>query len=611
MRTIFHVGHAKTGTTALQATLEHSREALLRSGVLYPSNPHGQYRNHRLFFADLYKPEQVPRHILKNYAVEELPAARDELVASIRREIALHRPDCVVMSSESRFGVWSDEQRAGFLATLAEAGCLETEIVAYLRRPSSWYLSAVQQHLRASHEVKPPKMLRMADSVDQFVEDFGRERVHLRAFDRSVLVDGDVAADFVAAQLARHGVEPGALTRPSHDNHSLSAESFDLARRWRSAFHPGQQNQYFPASNALNRILALVEAEVAPPKPRIDPGLAELIDYCRDDVLLMRDRYGVEMPGYDYERVERGDMTRLPQEPLSIERIVTIDRSVQADIARRLRDTRWAANDPERIRWLDELPERVEAEERAKRRLALIDSRGPARDEAAVARRTALAMLWTPEPLPAGAGLATFGGSLAEAVGRAAGPAWIVEERAPAGLSEGRALRSGWGRHSARTGPLATAAEIERWTAWALGCAEPPAPETAAPETLAAMRRALEGARAVLVEPAGAGGGDVEAEAEAVVRATRRLVAANPRLRVLWAISPTLRGDRVAAFEAKAVLRVALGLAARREPAVGYVPTLEAGLGETDAEVPLGREVAALLAAPAGEAAPRLHAAAV
>ena len=654
MRTIFHVGHAKTGTTALQAIMEASRGALLERGVLYPSNPSGTYRNHRLIFADLFEPWQIPRHVLKNFAPEELPAARAELCEGIRREIAEHRPDCVVMSSESRFAVWSDAQRKGFLAALAEVGCREAEIVAYIRRPSSWYLSAVQQHLRASYEVKPLRMLRLAAALEQFAEDFGHGNVHVRPFDRGALVGGDIAEDFVAAFLAPHGVEAAALRRPKQDNSSLSAESFDLARRWRQAFHPDEPNRHLASGAALNRILARVEVEIAPPRPVMDPELAELVDYCRDDLLLLRDRFGLELPGYDYARLERGELTRVPQEVLPIERIVTIDRAVQARIAARLRDTRWAAEDPARLRWLGELPDRIEAERQAKRRLAEIGGR-----EAVGPREGgALRALWTPRAPIGGGRVAAFGGALAEAVGPALGHTWIDEEPAPAGLPEARARRRGHGRHSARTGAIPTATLFERWTAWAAGEAEPPealrraggrvhdalrpgvpptgfaSPEEALAdrrETLAALARALAGADAVVVEPVtalalhDAAGTEVAEEAAAAGRAMQevheiaralaeaaaRIRRMSPGARVLLALSPVVGGCVVAQGEARAVLRAAMGAVARGAEGVEYVPTAEAALEGARTDAAAAAELAALLRAVAEERAPRPRAAAV
>ena len=466
MRTVFHVGHSKTGSTAIQATLHASREALLARGVLYPANPNGLYENHRLLVGDLFRPEQVPRHIRKNYAPDALSGARDALVASIRAEIAEHRPDCLLMSSESRFGAWTTAQRRGFADTLEAVGGRDPEIVAYVRRPSGWYLSALQQGFRASHVVKPPRMLQIASPIEQFASDFGRDHLALRAFDRATLVGGDVVADFVATVLGPHGVVAAALTQGTAENRSLSAESFDLVRRWRAAFHPAEADRFVPAGHRLHGALAAIEEEVRPPRPSMDPDLAERIDYCRDDLLRLRDDHGLVLPDYDYGRMERGEFRKLPQHVPPLDRIVVIDRTVQAEVLERLRGTRWAREEDERLAWLAALPAEIEGEARPGARI--LRTAGPVMRTAG--QDEALPALWEPAPLARGASVATLGGPFAERLGpalRRAGLRWAEAEAPPAGLPSARARRLGYGLASARTGPIPTATVLARWLRWA------------------------------------------------------------------------------------------------------------------------------------------------
>ena len=360
MRTIFHVGHAKTGSTALQAALSASRRALSTRGVLYPRNPNGLYNNHRLVFADLFEPHKVPRHILKNYRREELPAARDEIVAAIREQVASERPDCLVLSSESRFGIWKDAPRDAFKRTLDSLGARDVEIAAYVRRPSSWYLSALQQAFRASHLVKQPHILRLEQPLRQFAQDFGRARVHVRPYDRRALIDGDIVADFVETFLVPYGVARGDIAAPANANVSLSAEGFDLVRRYRLAFHADAPDTFLPDSQALNAAVGGVERGLDLPRPTLDPDLAERIDYGRADLLKLRDAHGLVLPGYDYARLERGDLTTLPEGPLPLERIVRIDRAAQMRVLDGVRRTSWAQEDARRARWAAEAAVEIE-----------------------------------------------------------------------------------------------------------------------------------------------------------------------------------------------------------------------------------------------------------
>ena len=481
MRTIFHVGHHKTGSSTLQSVMEASRDALLRRGVLYPRNPNGEYVNHRLLFTDLFAPSEVPRHVLKNYALEALPAARDELVRSVRAEVDAHRPECLVLSSESRFRRLGEAQRHAFKAMLAEIGAGNTEIVAYIRRPSSWYLSSLQQRIRASHLVKPPSVMNLSAAVAQFVEDFGREAVHLRPFDRRALVRGDIVDDFVETFLAPHGVRAEDLVAMRDRNASPTAEGTDLLRRFRLDFHPDEANRFLPDSKALMDHLARVEEELDLPRAALDPGLAEAIDYSSRHLLRLRDEHGLVLPDYDYERLERGDLSELPDGELPLERIVRIDRAAQGAVVERLRASSWARRDEARATWLDALAAEISGE-RGGLRPGGGDGRPAGAPEAdagarrswdeAVSGRDPLAIgdLWRPEPLAAGDAVAALGGPVARRVGpalEARGLRWI-------GDPPGRGCDPADGAHSAPTGDIPTATLLALWTRWALGGETPP-----------------------------------------------------------------------------------------------------------------------------------------
>ena len=382
MRTLFHVGHRKTGSTALQLALNASREGLIGRGVLYPSNAADQFSNHRLLFADLIKLKRLPRHITNHYPPETLGERRADIVEVIRAEVAAHRPECMVLSSETRFSNFDAGQRRAFLARMEEIGAPGAEIVAYIRRPSSLYLSQVQQTLKASHEVRRPFMLPLWDISLSLVEDFGRERTHLRAFDRRSLTGGDVIADFVASFLAQHGVGTSDLEEPKSGNVSSSAEGTDIVRRYRLDFHPDENDRFLRDGSQLNNTIGKVEVGLDLPRPRIRPDLAERIDYCRDDLLRLRDAYGLVVPDYDYGRVERGELTTLPKGPITLDRIAAIDRDRQIEIVARLRETKWAGSEPRRMRWLEGLPVEIEAEGREAAARAHAGRRGssPARD---------------------------------------------------------------------------------------------------------------------------------------------------------------------------------------------------------------------------------------
>lgn len=63
-------------------------------------------------------------------------------------------------------------------------------VAAYLRRPSAYYLSALQQHLKASHKVNPPRALPLMRVINAYRRAFGTDAVRPRIYDRAQLAEG-------------------------------------------------------------------------------------------------------------------------------------------------------------------------------------------------------------------------------------------------------------------------------------------------------------------------------------------------------------------------------------------------------------------------------------
>lgn len=359
MQTILHIGMPKTGSTVLQDRLRASREALLARGLLYPSNPPGcPFNNHRLLLAGFLAHDKLPRHVRKvaAYRPETLAGDYAAFLAHLAGEVAAVRPERMILSSESLFRRLGRPGRSALGAALAPFGAVT--VAAYLRRPSAFYLSALQQKLRASHKVEPPRARAPLQTLDDYAKVFGAAALRPRIYDRAQLVEGDIAADFLAVHLAGSGLAAGDLAVTPRANESLSAESMDILRAFRAAFHKERNDVPSQDSSRLIRALARIDAALEAPRPRLRPEIAEAVDYAHGDPLTLRDRWGLVFPGLDYDRLARGFHTRgLPAllrdrlKPWRLEEIVPIDRELQQAILGRLARSRWGWA-PERALWI-------------------------------------------------------------------------------------------------------------------------------------------------------------------------------------------------------------------------------------------------------------------
>jgi hypothetical protein len=359
VKTILHIGMPKTGSTALQGALAASRDRLAARGALYPTNPPGcPFENHRLLVLGFTRFADLPRHIRKHalYDASNLGTHYAAFLAHLRAEVDAARPERLVLSSETLFRRLGPAARRSLGAAVAGFG--ETRVAVYLRRPSSYYLSALQQKLKSAHRVIPPRVQSPVAVLESYAAVFGAGSVRARVYDRSLLARGDIVADFLAAHLDGLGLDAGALRRGRDANETVSAEAMDLMRRFRRAFHPEAENVPTPDDGRLLRALRAADRETGAPRPRLRPEIAEAIDYARADPLRLRDAWGVEFPDFDYRRLERGVRTRGAfallrglWRPWRLEEIVAIDPALRRALIDRLAASPWAAAEPARAAW--------------------------------------------------------------------------------------------------------------------------------------------------------------------------------------------------------------------------------------------------------------------
>lgn len=197
MRVIVHAGCPKTGSSAIQGYLHRNRVRLRhRSGIVYPDcGTQGHWRIAAALKTrrTVSEPDQSDQgHLVRRFD----DGSAERVLAGIRTVIGQVEPDEYLLLSQENF---SDHRSATalmeFLGSIVSA--IDVTFVAYVRDPVSLYPSFVQQMLKndslpeaPGEWVNPhPIRVRKLASVVQ------RPPI-LRAFDRRLLVDGDVVTDF-------------------------------------------------------------------------------------------------------------------------------------------------------------------------------------------------------------------------------------------------------------------------------------------------------------------------------------------------------------------------------------------------------------------------------
>lgn len=219
-RAIVHIGHKKTGTSAIQRLCHRKRDALLGHGVLYPL----PRANHSFAMSGLFRRgggNGSPS------AIDPYLAARDGGLRALDAELAGAEWHTLLLSAESIAG-FTPEQLAGLHGWLH--GHVETiGIVFVVRDPVDWAVSVAQQNLKTRGDVAAvlarPEPVRWRTIVTRMRDVFGGDAVSVLEYEALSAGRDLFAARFARAAGLPAGVADVLGVTPATANQSLSMEA--------------------------------------------------------------------------------------------------------------------------------------------------------------------------------------------------------------------------------------------------------------------------------------------------------------------------------------------------------------------------------------------------
>lgn len=337
MRIVVHCGQPKTGTTALQVSMYLARDALARHGVCYPLGGGPSAQTHKAIGPLFLEPGHLTTHLthdgLRRRRPQELAAQADRTWESIRREVVRTRPDVLVLSAETFCAIRTTDEAERMRDLLHELSD-DVELCLYVRNPADRYQSGVRQAVRARGVFNPPTPLNVRTFLDSVEAAFGRPAT-LRAYDRSVLVGGDIVADFLSAVDERI---PPEVVPTMIGNESLSTEATILLLGYRRRIVPDTIGYNAGRPAIARQLLRELDGKV----PRsvsesLRPGVRAAILRASTELDWLRERYGFEVPGVRYP-VDDGspspDLTVYER----IEDVCVVDDDRLAELTARLLD---------------------------------------------------------------------------------------------------------------------------------------------------------------------------------------------------------------------------------------------------------------------------------
>lgn len=337
---LIHIGHDKTGSSSIQHTLAANRKMLEAAGVVVGEAE--RHVNHQQIFAHLSRlpRDNMPGYVNAARAQKKAEEAGVDLWARLEERIAKRSPSLVVLSCENQFRPFTDAAFARMNGIL-KPHFANIRVMAYLRAPACYFLSAVQQDLKKRPEFGLPSASRFRDVLEPWAAK-GPGEVICRRYAREALTGGDVVTDFITHFLPM--TDPEAFDRCSdEENKTVSPEAMEILQQYFRGTLKSPHRHYDRRPQRYKWLVRTADAAVpGQSKPVLRDGLREVIEARCTDLDWLAKTHGISFPEIDATAMPRDEAERRHAALRDVRHVCTVDatrkKAVLDEIARRAAD---------------------------------------------------------------------------------------------------------------------------------------------------------------------------------------------------------------------------------------------------------------------------------
>lgn len=285
-KAILHIGSGKAGSTTIQDNLFVWRKELMDGGILVPEID-GRRVNQKEI-ADIF-----------GNSGDDVQSRR--LLSKILSDIRTLSPKFIIFSSEF---MWINQDCAPGAKRVLSDVCDDIRVVAFLREPVGYYLSLMQQILKATDEILDPNSwtANYRENLAPWKSVFG-DKLSIVPF-QSPLFSKGLTEEFLRRFLG-YAVD-SRVKRPSErSNVSEHGEVTYIMQKYFRYCYAGEPRSFRKDADMVRGILSEISAsEGLGAKPTLLPTIRRIIlrNNC-EDLMWLKQSEGIEFDALDYEEL--------------------------------------------------------------------------------------------------------------------------------------------------------------------------------------------------------------------------------------------------------------------------------------------------------------------
>jgi hypothetical protein len=342
-RILLHIGHPKTGTTALQSVFSKNSKVLLdQASTLYPTLTTPQEYKHAIAIPWLFKADNAPIRRRTHAHGTKLERISKQYWDSLVNEVNNTKHERLILSAE---GFWtilrrsSEKQTMVFRQKIYEIGN-DAQVIAYLKSPAPYFLSRINQKLRNFKPVTLPRRNYLSSAIKGW-EELRFNHYSWRVFDRENLVNQDIIDDFCANYLPAT-FDTSLLDRVGAEkaNSSVSNEALVMIEETTKAYPVLSHDIYDRRRARVVSILRKADQEIGGDlRPSLkESARNEIIGRC-EDLHWLQER-GLTFRDIDYGSLRHSTLGKIFEEftcvadfcPVDSERLASLKAVAETQI---------------------------------------------------------------------------------------------------------------------------------------------------------------------------------------------------------------------------------------------------------------------------------------